>query len=124
MVWPSLISLAVTPGVSFALAPPPTSASPRTAITALLIDMFPSSSREDGAEEARRAGWHDHHDTDEHRAIDGSGRGVGELVGDVGHELDEGGPEDHAEDRADPADDGADEKVDREEHGEAVGRGE
>src|SRR5215813_5252041 len=122
MVWPSLISVAVTPGVSFAPAPLPTSVSPRTAIIALLIDMFPSSSREDGAEEARRAGWHHHHDTDEDRAVDRSGRGIREFFRDARHELDEGGPEDHAEDRADAADDRADQKIDREEHGEAVGR--
>src|SRR5215813_13004660 len=113
MVWPSLISVAATPGVSFAPALLPTSVSPRTAIIALLIDMFPSSSREDGAEEPRRAGWHDHHDADEDRAVDRAGRGIRELVGDVGHELDEGGPEHHAEDRPDAADDGTDEKIDR-----------
>src|SRR5206468_1786680 len=64
------------------------------------------------------------HEDDQEDAIDGPGRGLGNLLGPVGHELDEQPAEDGARDRREPADDDADEERDRQEHVEGVGRDE
>src|SRR6266567_2843469 len=122
MVWPILISVAVTPGVSLAAAVPPASASSATAMNDLSIDMFRSSSRLHGADETGHALRHDHHDHDEDGAVDRPGGGVREPVGQVRDQRDEGGAEDHPEEGPDATHDGPHQEVDREQDAEAVRR--
>src|SRR2546422_8653439 len=73
-------------------------------------------------ERSRDAPRHRVHEDDQEDAIDGPGRGLGNLLGPVGHELDEQPAEDGARDRREPTDDDADEERDRRSEERRVGK--
>src|SRR2546422_5490459 len=149
-VLPILISVGVTPGHCAPAGPAKSSgpsAATRARATMVLRVMVPSCKRvdytlpqatvnpSDSSPEAGESGpgeperphdapRHRVHEDDQEDAIDGPGRGLGNLLGPVGHELDEQPAEDGARDRREPADDDADEERDRQEHVEGVGRDE
>ena len=71
-----------------------------------------------------RAPGHQEHHGDQDHTVHRAGRRLGDLLGNVGHELDERPAEDRTADRRNAAHDQTDEEVDRDEDAEAVRRDE
>src|SRR5690349_4556768 len=144
MVWPILISLAVTPGASAAVAGSAnamSAAAANQALVACIVFLSLLSSCETDlarrtaarragkphgrmADRARHAHGHEIHESDKEQAVDRPRRRLRDLVGDIGHELDEHRAEHRARYRGDAANDDADDKADRQEEVEAVRRDE
>src|SRR5215217_4042982 len=107
MVWPSLISVADAPGpylAACANALPPTAVRREMRRRSLLMSRssertWLDSTRDRGAAPTRQAGAHEAdkpgharrhgvHEGDQDNPVDRPGRGLRDLVGDVGNELD------------------------------------
>src|SRR4051812_15724015 len=141
MMLPTLISLSVAPGSYFFCAsafgaPRATAARAAAETTSCLTDIrtsfgdgWPRTLRGTAlsvlyfgpghAESARHAHRHEIHEADQEHAIDRPRRGLGDVVRDVGHELDEDRPEDCTRNRGEAADHDADQEADRHENVEA-----
>src|SRR5581483_17076 len=135
MVWPILISLLVTPGASAATAHEVIASSASGAVhSPLCIRSSPVANSSKKAclafsrcgciapepgqrqpEEAGNAAGRDIHGNDEEDTGNRPGRRLRDLIGDVGHELDEDGAEERTRNRGNAADDDADEEAKREE---------
>src|SRR6185312_13332415 len=137
MVWPILISLAVTPGASAAVAGSANAMSAAAANQALFayivipspllkqlrnrlvrrpLAHHPSEACGRGADDTGRSHGHEIHAGDEHHAVDHLGRRdglrceAGDALGNIGHVLHEDRARQGTADRGDAADDAADEE--------------
>src|SRR4051812_1614787 len=134
MVCPSLISVSFAPGLYFfcacALGTPAIAATkpsinnhcffmftPVVSVSAISNCSFDFCSpapysRCGKPHESRDAGWHDIDEGEQKYPIDRPRRRLGNLVGEVGHELDEQRAVECAGDRSDAADDDTDQEID------------
>src|SRR5579864_592153 len=134
MVWPILISVAVTPGVSAAagIASVASAAAASQTLLAYIVSLpllsncttdlarraiarHSGEARRRDADDAGHPHRHEVHEGDQEDAVDRLRRRLGDLVGEVRHELREHRTEEGAGDRSDAADDDADEELDRQE---------
>src|SRR5258706_760810 len=72
--------------------------------------------------ETRRPARHQVDENQQENAVDRPGRGFGNLVGEVGHELDEQGAVEGTRNGGHPANDDANHEIDRQPGGKTVGR--